>query len=1082
MSIIAGTATPVSSVAFAEDQDLSGSYLANRENAVLSPADQFLQSLESEEREQVSQKASLNIGSTVGNVLSDVVGGIIETPRQILGGVRDAAQETIELAGSLGDWLNENVLDLGDLSDVGIGKPGEEPVLPDVDEPRTTTGGIVRGMSQFLAGFAGGMKALKGIKPATAVGKVTKVGAAGAIADATVFDPHEERLSDLIQQFPALDNPVTAFLEAKPEDPEALGRFKNAIEGFGLGVLTDGAILAMRGMRANRIAKAEQRQLINDRATAEKLSSSTDLEPGKPDIEAEFIPFQEAAAKEAPEFKVGSKKAGEERAANINLNNIDSTEDVDNLINRVAEVDAPKINEERRQIITQEETVKLADDLGMSVDELLNRRRGQAFNAEQAVAARRILVASGENLFSLSKKAATGSDQDVALFRRALSQHSAIQSQVSGLTAEAGRALQSFRIQAKTAKAQEQAIKDALEAGGGIEFSKDLASRFSQYESMSQLSAGIKLAEKATTKDMLYEAWINGLLSAPSTHVVNVLSNSIVAAWSVGERKVASLIGDAFGGQSIPEGETAAQLKGMVEGTKDGFRLAWQALKTGDPSDPLQKIENQAFKSITGENLGLTGTAGRAADYLGEAVRVPGRFLTAGDELFKTMGYRMELNSQAFRTAHNEGLRGDALANRMADIIANPPENLSIAAVDAGRYQTFTRELGEAGKAIGQVRSKVPGARIIIPFLRTPVNIVKYAAERTPLAPLMASVRGEIAAGGARADMALAKISLGSMVMAASADYALSGDITGAGPKNPQMRNILRTTGWQPYSIRVGDKYLSYNRLDPIGALIGLSADIAEINGQIEEVDAFDLATASVAAIFNNLTSKTYLSGVAEFFNAASSISSDPGSENKAIRRWLQRFAGSVIPSGVAAVERTFSPELSATYGIIDKIKSRLPGYSEDLPPRRNIFGEPIVLQGGLGPDIMSPIYTSFDKKDPIADEIVDQQTLLRMPRRVINQQELTPEQYDRYIILYSGQDNKFVKKVPLKKQLDKMFRSSQYKKQTEGQEGGKSLMIRSIFEGYRKAAQAQLKKEFPELQDAIDISKMDKIRALTGR
>ena len=74
----------------------------------------------------------------------------------------------------------------------------------------------------------------------------------------------------------------------------------------------------------------------------------------------------------------------------------------------------------------------------------------------------------------------------------------------------------------------------------------------------------------------------------------------------------------------------------------------------------------------------------------------------------------------------------------------------------------------------------------------------------------------------ARRDLALGKLIAGSMAMAVSADLVMSGSITGAGPTNPKMRNIMRATGWQPYSIKVGDKYYAYNRLDPVGALLGL--------------------------------------------------------------------------------------------------------------------------------------------------------------------------------------------------------------------------------------------------------------------
>jgi hypothetical protein len=531
----------------------------------------------------------------------------------------------------------------------------------------------------------------------------------------------------------------------------------------------------------------------------------------------------------------------------------------------------------------------------------------------------------------------------------------------------------------------------------------------------------------------------------------------------------------------------------MIDGSREGLRLAWQALKTGEPSDVLEKVEVDQRRAISGQNLDVAGFAGRFADFVGELVRVPGRLLTTSDAFFKAVGYRMELHAQAYRQAFSEGLRDKAAAKRAIEIINNPPENIKMAAVDAGRYQTFTNslsetrirgigEIGQMGEAARRKKRVGPYARVIIPFVRTPTNIMSFMFERTPLAPLSRSIREEIAAGGARRDLALGKIVTGSTIMAVAADLTLSGQITGAGPVDFQMKNIKRATGWQPYSIKVGDTYYAYNRLDPIGGYLGLSADVTEIMGQIDDATADQIATAAVLSIVQNMSSKTYMSGVTEFLDALDSSSTDPEANNYKLTRYLQRLAGSMVPASVANLERVMSPEMSATYGYIDRIKSRIPGFSEGLPPRRNIFGEPVVLEGGIGPDIMSPIYQSTDKKDPVADEIVRQQTDVAMPRRVVNGVELTPQQYDRYILLYSGEGLEGAKSVKLKDKLKEMFASSQYRQATDGPEGGKSLFIRSIFTAYRDAAKSQLIKEEPSLQTQIETEQRERIEKLTGR
>jgi len=1052
-----------------ENDDATGKVLDARQSADLSPYDRAMMKAQVDQQpmtpfEAIPARAERFAREVTIPAISDIAGGLIEAPRQAVAGFLDATAEAARMM--------ESIIPLGTIS-------GAEPEYLEIEaDPRTVTGAGVRAISQFLTGF---IPALRGVK-ALGVTGVAAPATAGAIADATVFDPQEERLSNLIQDVPSLQNPITEYLAAGPEDTDAEGRFKNAVEGLALGGAADSLIQGVRLVKSRRAlveaAEAEGKpvqQMIEEAMATMKggMPTPREMPPGQ-----EYIPFDEAAEAvqptiRVPEFKMGATDAEPEAARNINLANLNTTEDVSTLIDEVARADAPNMNDARRQKITNQDLPKLADDLGMTVEDLLARRQGSAFNAEQILAARKILVASGENLVKLAGAAKNGSEMDLALFRRAMGQHRAIQAQVSGMTAEAGRALQSFRVVAASSREQERMIKEALQTTGGEAVSRDMAAMLSELDSPEQIGRFVKEANAATRQDKVFEVWINALLSSPTTHMVNILSNTLVAALTVGERKIASAIGP-----NIPPGEASAQLKGLVDGARDGFRLAWNALKTGEPTDPLQKVEAEKFRAVTSENLNIGGSAARYADYMGEVIRTPGRMLMAGDEFFKSVGYRMEMYAQAYRQAFNEGLRDEAAAKRVVEIIENPPENVRLAAMDASRYQTFTNQLGKVGKAAENLRNNVPYARVVMPFVRTPVNVMSFAFERTPLAPLSSSFREEIAAGGARRDLALGKLISGSMAMAVSADLALSGSITGAGPTDPKMRNIMRATGWQPYSIKVGDKYYAYNRLDPVGTLLGLAADVTEIIGQTTEAEAAQIATASALAVAQNMASKTYLSGVTDFFDAFFGASPDPEAANYKLNRYLQRLASSVVPSFFATIERAMSPEMSATYGYIDRIKSRIPGYSDDLPPRRNIFGEPIVLEGGIGPDIMSPIYASTAKDDPVADEMVRQQVSVGMPRRQIQGIELDAQQYDRYVLLYSGIEAQ----MSLKEQLRSMFDTRSYKNATDGPEGGKALMVKSVFTAYRDMAQAQMLAEDETLTNQVTLAQEQRVEKLLGR
>lgn len=771
-----------------------------------------------------------------------------------------------------------------------------------------------------------------------------------------------------------------------------------------------------------------------------------------------------------------------EDVININLARVNTTEDVKGLFKKIGKYFPEDMEKARRGVQKTKTTRELAELLSMTPETLLARREGQAFNAEEALSARNLLISSGESLMELARNASKLTNPnagvlDEVAFRKALVVHKAIQEEVTGVTAEAGRALQQFNITAKSTKAQLKQLDDIVSGFGdaGVK-TEEMARAILTLDDPTQLNAFVNKVGRATTKDVLFELWINALLSGPQTHAVNTLSNSLVALWQIPERLLASGFSKALksGDDAVRAGEAKAQAFGIIEGFKDGLKAFGTTVRTGDVSDVVSKVEVPHRRAISAEGLELSGTVGRAADYLGGALRIPTLLLGAEDAFFKSIGYRMELNARAYREAIADGLKGKEAAERIQRIIANPPEDIHMAAIDAARYQTFTQELGFAGKSYQKAAAKIPVLRIITPFIRTPTNIMKFFFERSPVAVLMEPFRAAMKAGGSRRDLALARVSMGAMVMATASVYAADGTITGGGPVDPRLRNALRATGWQPYSVKIGDTYYAYGRLEPLGTLLGIAADFTEISGELGESEINDIASHSAMAVAKNITSKTFLRGISDLLQTID----DPERYGD---QWIRNLSGTVIPTGVAQITRIQDPVLRETRTVLDRIRSRVPGYSKDLPPRRNIWGEPIRLEGGLGPDIISPVYIGRDKHDPISDEIVRLEVPVSMPPRQIMGVELSPHEYSRYVEL-AGNAAKGNQNRGLKDELARLFKSSTYLKQTDGPDGGKALMVRETISAYRGLARNMMIKEFPELEQLVKQKLTEKKELLTPR
>lgn len=767
--------------------------------------------------------------------------------------------------------------------------------------------------------------------------------------------------------------------------------------------------------------------------------------------------MQREAVNIVAEAEAGAAPQLRKYAGNINLDRIDSPDAVKAIIDGNATLFETEFETARRGTQTWDMTEKEAKNY--TLDDLLGRKSGQAYNAGQIENARQLLVTSATNVKGLAEKVRSGlaNDFDKFEFARAVNQHYAIQSQVAGAAAEAGRALQIFNRVAKNDTIRLSEIKDYLAATNSPVTIAKMAEAISAMRTPAQVAAFIPKAMRATTKDMFLEAWINGLLSGPQTHATNMLSNALTAVTQIPERMLASQIGRFRGSaREITEGEVVAQAWGLVQGMKDGLKLAFKALKSGESSDIMGKIETRSHRSITAENmrqlpiieklapnaLQQGGMAARGVDFLGEVVRAPGRALMAEDEFFKSVGYRMELNARAYRKAHvEEGLAGTDAAERINAIMRDPETfapDVHLAAVDAARYQTFTSKL-DSKVLSGLAGSNNPFVRIVVPFVSTPTNILRYMGARTPAAFLMRSVRDDIAAGGARADLALARIAAGSMVAGVAVAGVASGTITGSGPSDPKMRQYKINQGWQPDSIKIGDKYYSYGRLEPIGGLLGIAASAAEIMGEIDEDERRSVAAAVAGAFGKYATSRTWLRGVSELVEALD----DPDRYGD---KYLQKLLGTVVPTGVAQIERTLSPELKQVNDYIDAVKARIPGWSEEMPRRRNIWGEPITLGGGLGPDIVSPIYTSKAKESPIDKDLLDNRIPISMPRRVQTFEkmpvELTPEQYEKFLVTMNKTPLQSTGK-PLKDSLNDLVTKDSYYKSTKDKDH-KEMMIKA--------------------------------------
>lgn len=690
------------------------------------------------------------------------------------------------------------------------------------------------------------------------------------------------------------------------------------------------------------------------------------------------------------------------RVGNIDLSRIDTPQDIARAL-RTTQRAAGGFDAARRGVVSHEETSALASQLGMTADDLLKRRPGQALNAEQALAARRILAQSANELVNLARRTVGGSDEQLATFRRAWVRHAAIQEQVTGAIAEAGRTLSQFRMVADSRMAPQRILRAAIDGGGGRDGLEATAQRIIDLQrDPAQLNRFARDAANPSIGDKVWSLWYNSILSGPFTHLRNIIGNSVNVLMNVSEHGVASALGKVRGSVTgsndrIVGREVSARLYGLMQGAVDGFGHGARAFRTGEAVDLTSKIELNQTTAFRGP-----------ASYVLEG---PSRALLAEDEWFKSMARVSDIRGMAYRQAASEGLNGQDMIRRAEALVDNPTDEMMETAADYARELTFQEPLRgitekiqgmrgiREGDSIGTMTART-ALRLTIPFIRTPINLLRSALRRTPLGVVSNRNITDFRAGGAKRDLAIARVTVGTGVTALLFQLAQEGLLTGSGPQDWRERADLDASGWQRNSFRSGDTYQSFAGLDPFAITAGSIANMVENMDSYSDQEWSDMVPLMIFGVAENLTNQTWTSGLSDLLAAIR----DPERNSD---YYVARQVSSVVPAVVRqfnsssfdTARRDTRGDGSLSDRVTGTLTAAIPGLSNSLPQRFDVLGRPVANEGALGPDAISPLFQrNVDaESDAIITEARRLGTTIGAPQRRVGDRRLTAAEFQDY-------------------------------------------------------------------------------------
>ena len=532
------------------------------------------------------------------------------------------------------------------------------------------------------------------------------------------------------------------------------------------------------------------------------------------------------------------------------------------------------------------------------------------------------------------------------------------------------------------------------------------------------------------------EFFVNGLLSSPATFTTNAsgaLWVPMKVIFTTAGAPFMALTGDPQLAK-ITMQQGLAGLSALQASFWDSVQLGWHALKTersfyGNARDPGIYVgpQNERMQKFA-EQYGLDTASNVTAtiNTLGRAVRAPSNLLLASDQFAQHMAARAEVAMRGVKNAFDEGVdMGNARAvKRRIEQEAEEAFNVSgYRGIKAGirkdydikskiKYGKSVSEYAQEGvfqennqfaNAVNKLVEKAPPLRAIVPFVRTPTNIIKQGLfESTGLSALGkiagASLTGQSPqaqileyqqqmlrnpqeAARMAGQIAFTTSLMGFVLMQSQSVDPETGRpvMTGGGParyygygdrKAIPSQALWEQAGNTRYSIQLGTTTIPYDRFgEPLSIALRMMADYGQLTAFIPQNEKDNLFAAYVGTFTTGLYNASFMQNLGDFIDL---IGAERSEQDRLLTQNVRNYVASFTPMAglLGFIERQEDPykvargrattadlfigmENQAELGILSTAASRFPG--NELPPRIDqLLGEPVPMYPGMGPEGLS--------------------------------------------------------------------------------------------------------------------------------
>jgi hypothetical protein len=239
-----------------------------------------------------------------------------------------------------------------------------------------------------------------------------------------------------------------------------------------------------------------------------------------------------------------------------------------------------------------------------------------------------------------------------------------------------------------------------------------------------------------------------------------------------------------------------------------------------------------------------------------------------------------------------------------------------------------------------------------VPFVRTPDALIRTAIRRSGvLSPLERVHIAEWQAGGAARDKAKARMIMGGALAFYVSSQVYAGNITGSGPEDFQKK-MEWLGSHQENSIKINGKWYSIQGLEPVSTNILAVASLVERykSGEISDESYAQSALSATHALASVLVDNSYAENL---MNLVDVFSADPQKAENAVTNFFVGIgASATVPAILRSYTQSQDPTIRDTTGdgsfegrLEGRINSGVPGLSEELPAKYDVYGRPMTKE-----------------------------------------------------------------------------------------------------------------------------------------